>query len=60
MHAALQEPSNNAETITADALAVDAVGLMERNSITCLIVVDEQNKPVGAVHMHDLLKAGVV
>ncbi|AKE52678.1 KpsF/GutQ family sugar-phosphate isomerase [Kangiella geojedonensis] len=48
------------KTITADALAVDAVGLMERNSITCLIVVDEQNKPVGAVHMHDLLKAGVV
>ena len=45
------------KTITADALAVDAVGLMERNSITCLIVVDEQNKPVGA---HDLLKAGVV
>ena len=48
------------KTITADALAVDAVGLMERNSITCLIVVNEHNKPVGAVHMHDLLKAGVV
>ncbi len=48
------------KTITADALAVDAVGLMERNSIPCLIVVNEHNKPVGAVHMHDLLKAGVV
>ncbi|GAA4363030.1 KpsF/GutQ family sugar-phosphate isomerase [Kangiella marina] len=48
------------KTITSDALAVDAVGLMERNSITCLIVVNTQNKPVGAVHMHDLLKAGVV
>ena len=48
------------KTISADALAVDAVGLMEQNSITCLIVVDEQNKPLGAVHMHDLLKAGVV
>jgi arabinose-5-phosphate isomerase len=48
------------KTIAADALAVDAVGLMEQNSITCLIVVDEKNKPLGAVHMHDLLKAGVV
>ncbi|AOE50500.1 KpsF/GutQ family sugar-phosphate isomerase [Kangiella sediminilitoris] len=48
------------KTITADALAVDAFGLMEQNSITCLIVVDDKNKPLGAVHMHDLLKAGVV
>lgn len=48
------------KTIAADALAVDAVGLMEQNSITCLIVVDAANKPLGAVHMHDLLKAGVV
>lgn len=48
------------KTITTDALAVDAVGLMEQNSITCLIVVNDTNKPVGALHMHDLLKAGVV
>lgn len=48
------------KTIAADALAVDAVGLMEQNSITCLIVVGNDNKPIGAVHMHDLLKAGVV
>ena len=48
------------KTIATDALAVDAVGLMEQNSITCLIVVDDNNKPLGAVHMHDLLKAGVV
>jgi arabinose-5-phosphate isomerase len=48
------------KTISASALAVDAVGLMEQNSITCLIVVDGDNKPLGAVHMHDLLKAGVV
>lgn len=52
--------TTSCKTIAADALAVDAVGLMEQNSITCLIVVDEMNKPLGAVHMHDLLKAGVV
>ncbi|RDX38257.1 KpsF/GutQ family sugar-phosphate isomerase [Kangiella sp. HD9-110m-PIT-SAG07] len=55
-----QVMTTGGKTITADALAVDAVGLMERNSITCLIVVNEHNQPVGAVHMHDLLKAGVV
>ncbi|GAA4350401.1 KpsF/GutQ family sugar-phosphate isomerase [Kangiella taiwanensis] len=55
-----QVMTTGGKTIAADALAVDAVGLMEQNSITCLIVVDGDNKPIGAVHMHDLLKAGVV
>lgn len=55
-----QVMTKGGKTITADALAVDAFGLMEQNSITCLIVVGDDNKPLGAVHMHDLLKAGVV
>ncbi|WP_223669423.1 KpsF/GutQ family sugar-phosphate isomerase [Kangiella shandongensis] len=55
-----QVMTRGGKTITADALAVDAFGLMEQNSITCLIVVGDDNKPLGAVHMHDLLKAGVV
>lgn len=52
--------TQGSKTINAGALAVDAVGMMEQNSITCLIVVGQDNKPLGAVHMHDLLKAGVV
>ncbi len=43
-----------------DALAAEAVAIMEKNSITCLIVSDHSTKPEGVIHLHDLLKAGVV
>ena len=32
---------------------------MEKFSITALAVVDENNVPVGVIHVHDLLRAGV-
>ena len=48
------------KTVKTQTLAVDAVNLMEASSITSLIVVDHDNKPLGVIHMHDLLKAGVV
>jgi arabinose-5-phosphate isomerase len=48
------------KTIAADALAASAVALMERHSITSLFIVDLQAKPQGIVHLHDLLKAGIV
>ncbi len=41
-------------------LAVDALTLMEDNKITMLPIVDENNKPIGMLHMHDLINAGVV
>jgi arabinose-5-phosphate isomerase len=43
-----------------DSLAAEAVAIMEKNSITCLIVADAASKPEGVIHLHDLLKAGVV
>ncbi len=43
-----------------DSLAAEAVAIMENNSITCLIVSDGSAKPEGVIHLHDLLKAGVV
>lgn len=43
-----------------DSLAAEAVALMEKNSITCLIVSDQDARPEGVIHLHDLLKAGVV
>ena len=43
-----------------DSLAAEAVALMEKNSITCLIVSDHDARPEGVIHLHDLLKAGVV
>lgn len=45
---------------TSDQLAVDALNLMEANKITMLPVVNEQQKPIGMLHMHDLINAGVV
>lgn len=41
-------------------LAAEAVSLMETKKINGLIVVDHNNTAVGALNMHDLLKAGVV
>jgi len=43
-----------------EMLAVDALTLMEDHKITMLPIVDKDNSPVGMLHMHDLIKAGVV
>ena len=47
------------KTISSAALAVDALGLMNRFSITALFVCDEHRRPIGFLHMHDCLRAGV-
>lgn len=49
----------NPKRITAGAYGASALNLMEKYSITALAVVDENNKPTGVIHIHDLLKAGV-
>lgn len=45
-------------TISKNCLAAEALQLMESKKITTLVVAEE-NKPVGVVHMHDLLRAGI-
>ncbi|MDP2110394.1 MAG: KpsF/GutQ family sugar-phosphate isomerase [Thiobacillus sp.] len=50
----------NPKTIGADELAVAAVEKMDTLKINGLLVVDADNTLVGALNMHDLLKAGVV
>lgn len=52
--------SRHPRTIAAERLAAEAVQMMEQHKINGLLVVDDNNKPVGALNMHDLLKAGVV
>lgn len=47
-------------TITADQLAVEAARLMETHKITGLVVVDAAGRAVGALNIHDLLRARVV
>ena len=48
------------KTAKADWLAAQAVLLMEKHKITVLLVMDDADKLVGAIHMQDLLRAGVV
>ncbi len=57
---AAQIMNNNPKTIGPDAAGGAAVKLMEDKKITALAVVDDKNAVVGVVHLHDLLKAGVV
>jgi arabinose-5-phosphate isomerase len=52
--------SKNPRHIGPDALAVEAVQLMEQYNINQLPVADANNKLVGALNMHDLLKAKVI
>jgi len=48
------------KTIQADALAAKALQTMEQFSITSLVVVNERNRLIGVIHLHDLLKNGIV
>ena len=48
------------KVIAKDALAAEAMAIMENSSITCLMIVDAERRPEGVIHLHDLLKAGVV
>ncbi len=48
------------KTIGADQLAVEAARLMEDHKIHALIVLDPERKVIGALNIHDLLRARVV
>lgn len=48
------------KTVAADALAEQALALMEEHAISALFLLDEEARPVGVVHLQDLLRAGVV
>ncbi|MDR1019275.1 MAG: KpsF/GutQ family sugar-phosphate isomerase [Synergistaceae bacterium] len=50
--------TRNPRTISPKRLASEAVRVMERCKISVLIAVDD-NKPIGIIHLHELLKAGV-
>jgi len=51
--------TKNPKTIPVDQLAVAALRVMEAHNITQLVVVDGAHRPVGVVHLHDLVKAGI-
>ncbi len=47
-------------SIPQSSLAAQALGLMEERKITALVVTDDQDHAVGVIHMHDILRAGVI
>ena len=52
--------SRGPRTITGEKLAVEAVQIMEEHKVNQLLVVDEQQRLVGALNMHDLFRAKVI
>jgi arabinose-5-phosphate isomerase len=52
--------TRKAKTVQPNMLAVEAVHLMETHRITSLVVVDANDILVGALNVHDLMRAGVV
>lgn len=47
-------------TVTADCLAPEALALVNERKISAIMVVDEGDHPVGVLHVHDFLRAGVM
>ncbi|MFP6664912.1 MAG: KpsF/GutQ family sugar-phosphate isomerase [Deltaproteobacteria bacterium] len=58
--AAREVMTSQPKTIRAGAAAEHAVAVMEELAITVLFILDDAGRPCGVVHMHDLLRAGVV
>ncbi|MDF1677964.1 MAG: KpsF/GutQ family sugar-phosphate isomerase [Legionellaceae bacterium] len=52
--------TQNGKTISKKALAAEALALMQKHSITSLVIVNEQQEPTAILHIHDLLRAGVI
>ena len=52
--------TRNVKTVQGAMLAAEAVRLMETHAITALLVVDHEDRVIGAFNVHDLLQAGVM
>lgn len=51
--------TKNPLTIDKNRLAAAAVRIMNEKKITSLFIIDKNKKPIGLIHMHDILKAGI-
>ena len=51
--------TKNPKTLNADAMAIDALSVLENFGITQILVVDDQKKYIGIIHLHDLIKEGI-
>ena len=60
VRAALDVATTSPLTVTAQCSAPEALALLNARALSVLVVVDAVQKPVGVLHLHDLLRAGVV
>jgi arabinose-5-phosphate isomerase len=52
--------THNPKTISSNALAVEALNLMEKHSISALLILNDNGSPVGLIDLKDLLHAGII
>ena len=52
--------TKNPKTISEEELAAKALSIMQSYSITALVVSDNDGKPIGIIHLHDILRQGIV
>jgi arabinose-5-phosphate isomerase len=52
--------SRGPAVVTADTLAVEALALMNARKVGAVFVTDAANAPIGILHIHDCLRAGVL
>jgi arabinose-5-phosphate isomerase len=52
--------TRNPKTVSEEELAAKALSIMESHSITALVVSDRDGQAIGIIHLHDILKQGIV
>ena len=50
----------NGVTVSPDTLAAECLNILENRKISALVVIDGDNRQLGVLHLHDLLRAGVL
>jgi len=52
--------TKNPKTITGEELAAKALSIMDTHAITALLVPDDKGRPLGIIHLHEILRQGIV
>ena len=50
----------NPKTVSGEDLVINALNKMENSAITALVIVDNEGRPEGIIHLHDIVKSGVM
>ena len=50
----------NPKVISGEDLVINALNKMENSKITALVVAAKDGKPEGIIHLHDIVKSGVM